>query len=194
MILRPGVQALLADARSGKFDVVIAEALDRMSRDQTDVSMLFKHLKFAGVMIVTLAEGEINELHVGLKGTMNALFLKDPRGKDPTADCGAGSRRAVPVAGCATATMSSQPSMPPASRCGASAASTRLRPVSCAGSSGSLPPASARARLSGVSTLTVSLALRASSGRIPPIRGQVKRGTGLINNELYIGRLVRQRL
>ena len=26
---------------------------------------------------VTLAEGEINELHVGLKGTMNALFLKD---------------------------------------------------------------------------------------------------------------------
>jgi site-specific DNA recombinase len=26
---------------------------------------------------VTLAEGEVNELHVGLKGTMNALFLKD---------------------------------------------------------------------------------------------------------------------
>ena len=26
---------------------------------------------------MTLAEGEINELHVGLKGTMNALFLKD---------------------------------------------------------------------------------------------------------------------
>jgi site-specific DNA recombinase len=31
----------------------------------------------AGVPIVTLAEGEISELHVGLKGTMNALFLKD---------------------------------------------------------------------------------------------------------------------
>ena len=27
--------------------------------------------------IVTLAEGEISELHVGLKGTMNQLFLKD---------------------------------------------------------------------------------------------------------------------
>ena len=24
-----------------------------------------------------MAEGEINELHVGLKGTMNALFFKD---------------------------------------------------------------------------------------------------------------------
>ena len=33
MILRPGIQALLADARSGAFDVVVAEALDRMSRD-----------------------------------------------------------------------------------------------------------------------------------------------------------------
>ena len=32
---------------------------------------------FAEVTIVTLAEGEISELHVGLKGTMNALFLKD---------------------------------------------------------------------------------------------------------------------
>jgi site-specific DNA recombinase len=29
------------------------------------------------VNIVTLAEGDITHLHVGLKGTMNALFLKD---------------------------------------------------------------------------------------------------------------------
>jgi hypothetical protein len=38
---------------------------------------------------VTIAEGEIGELHVGLKGTMNALFLKDlaqktRRGSSPT--------------------------------------------------------------------------------------------------------------
>ena len=38
---------------------------------------LYKQFKFAGVTIVTLAEGEISELHVGLKGTINALFLKD---------------------------------------------------------------------------------------------------------------------
>ena len=25
----------------------------------------------------TLAEGQVDELHIGLKGTMNALFLKD---------------------------------------------------------------------------------------------------------------------
>ena len=77
VILRPGIQALIEDARRGLFDIVVAEALDRVSRDQADVATLYKHLRFAGVMIVTLSEGEINELHVGLKGTMNALFLKD---------------------------------------------------------------------------------------------------------------------
>ncbi len=34
-------------------------------------------MTFAGVKIVTVSEGEITHLHVGLKGTMNALFLKD---------------------------------------------------------------------------------------------------------------------
>jgi DNA invertase Pin-like site-specific DNA recombinase len=38
---------------------VLAEALDRVSRDQADVATLFKHLRFASVQIVTLAEGEI---------------------------------------------------------------------------------------------------------------------------------------
>ncbi len=75
--LRPGYQKLLEDARAGTFEVLVAEALDRLSRDQEHVAALFKQLSFAGVRIVTLAEGEINELHVGLKGTMNALFLKD---------------------------------------------------------------------------------------------------------------------
>jgi DNA invertase Pin-like site-specific DNA recombinase len=77
LILRPGVRALLQDAEAGRFDLVLAEALDRVSRDQADVATLFKHLQFARVPLVTLSEGEISELHVGLKGTMNALFLKD---------------------------------------------------------------------------------------------------------------------
>lgn len=76
-LIRPGIQSLLADTQAGRFDMVVSEALDRISRDQEDVARVFKRLRFAGVTIVTLSEGEINELHVGLKGTMNALFLKD---------------------------------------------------------------------------------------------------------------------
>jgi site-specific DNA recombinase len=75
--LRPGYQKMLKDARSGAFDILVAEALDRLSRDQEDIAGLYKKLSFASIKLVTLAEGEVNELHVGLKGTMNALFLKD---------------------------------------------------------------------------------------------------------------------
>src|ERR1700704_6492605 len=76
-LLRPGFQALMRDALNRRFNVVLAEALDRFSRDQEDTAGLFQRLTFAGVDIVTLAEGDIPPLHVGLKGTMNALFLKD---------------------------------------------------------------------------------------------------------------------
>ena len=75
--LRPGYQNLLTLIRQGGVDVVMAEALDRLSRDQEDIAALFKIVTFAGAKLVTLSEGEISELHIGLKGTMNALFLKD---------------------------------------------------------------------------------------------------------------------
>jgi len=74
---RPEAMRLLKEAQEGRFDVVISEALDRLSRDQEDVAGLYKRLRFANVRLITLSEGEVDELHVGLKGTMNALFLRD---------------------------------------------------------------------------------------------------------------------
>ena len=38
---------------------------------------LYKVLLFHGVVLLTIGEGEISELHVGLKGAMSALYLKD---------------------------------------------------------------------------------------------------------------------
>ncbi len=75
--LRPGYQRLLEDARRNMFDVVVAEGLDRISRDQEHIAAFFKQMRFQGIPIVTVAEGEISELHIGLKGTMSSLFLKD---------------------------------------------------------------------------------------------------------------------
>jgi DNA invertase Pin-like site-specific DNA recombinase len=75
--LRPGYQQLLRDLRLGEVDVVVAEGLDRISRDQEHVAACFKQAEYANAIIVTVAEGEISELHIGLKGTMAALFLKD---------------------------------------------------------------------------------------------------------------------
>ena len=74
---RPQFQSLITAARSGRYDVVLAEALDRISRDQEHIAGFYKQLSFAGVRIVTVSEGDICELHIGLKGTMAALFLKD---------------------------------------------------------------------------------------------------------------------
>jgi site-specific DNA recombinase len=76
-LLRSGFQAMMASALRKEVDVVMAESLDRFGRDQEDTAGLFKRLTFAGVSIVTLAEGDITFLHIGLKGTMNAMFLKE---------------------------------------------------------------------------------------------------------------------
>lgn len=37
-LMRPGFQAMMAEALRGKVDVVLAEALDRFSRDQEDTA------------------------------------------------------------------------------------------------------------------------------------------------------------
>ncbi|MEW6019195.1 MAG: recombinase family protein, partial [Pseudomonadota bacterium] len=77
MANRPGLASLIRDARAGLFDVVVTEALDRLSRSQGDVATLFEDLRHYGVSIRTISEGEVEELAIGLKGTMNALFLRE---------------------------------------------------------------------------------------------------------------------
>ncbi len=72
--LRAGYHALLQDARRQQFDVIVAESLDRLSRDEEHVAALYKQLSFQGVLLVTIGEGEISELHVGLKGAVSSTF------------------------------------------------------------------------------------------------------------------------
>ena len=74
--LRPGYQRVLQDARSAQFDVVVAEALDRISRDQEHLSHFYKHLTFNGVRLFTLSEGWISEILVGAGGMVGAVFMK----------------------------------------------------------------------------------------------------------------------
>ncbi|MCP5250392.1 MAG: recombinase family protein [Burkholderiales bacterium] len=77
-LMRPGIQMLMQDAMAGKFDVVLAEGLDRLSRDQQDIAGIYKRFQFSGIALHTLSDGgEVSDIHIGLKGTMNALFLKD---------------------------------------------------------------------------------------------------------------------
>ena len=49
-LLRPGIQTLLADAQSKRFNVIPAEALDRISRDQEDIAGVYKRMSGALAM------------------------------------------------------------------------------------------------------------------------------------------------
>jgi len=76
-MMRPGLQEMLAAAQAGLFDAVLTESIDRLSRDQEDIAYMHKRFRHRGLRIITLREDEISELHVGLKGTMSALYIKD---------------------------------------------------------------------------------------------------------------------
>jgi DNA invertase Pin-like site-specific DNA recombinase len=47
-VIRPGYQRLLEAVLAGEVDVVVAEALDRLSRDQEDIAALFKRPALPG--------------------------------------------------------------------------------------------------------------------------------------------------
>lgn len=74
---RPGLNALVAHIGAGHASMVLAEAIDRISRDQEDLAGIHKRISFLGARIVTLSEGAVDELQIGFKGTMASLFRKD---------------------------------------------------------------------------------------------------------------------
>jgi DNA invertase Pin-like site-specific DNA recombinase len=192
-LMRKGIQALMQDAAGGDFDLVYAEALDRISRDQEDVAGVFKRLRFADVKIITLSEGEIGELHVGLKGTMNALFLKDLadktrrglRGRVESGRSGGGNSYGYDVVRRPQADGTVQ------------AGERRIKLAEA-----EIVRRIFREYSQGLSPRAI--AKRLNRDGIPgpmgapwgpsTINGNRKRGTGILNNEIYIGRLIWNRL
>ena len=76
-MFRPGIEALQREARAGKFDIVLAEAMDRLSRKLADIAKFHERMEHLGIRIHTLTEGEITEMLIGMKGTMNQILLRD---------------------------------------------------------------------------------------------------------------------
>ena len=191
-LLRPGFQSLMRDALRHEFDIVLAESLDRFSRDQEDTAGLFKRLTFVGIRIVTLSEGEVGHLHVGLKGTMNARFLKDLadktrrglRGRIEAGRSGGGlcyGYRVVRSLNGNTLTTGER----------------EIEPAEAA-----IVVRILREFVSGVSPEDIAKRLNREhvsgpcGGKWSPstVHGHHARGTGILNNELYVGRLVWNRL
>ena len=66
-LMRSGIKKLLRDAQISAFDVVLSEGLDRLSRNQADIASIYQKLQFRDVVIETVSEGVISEMHIGLK-------------------------------------------------------------------------------------------------------------------------------
>jgi site-specific DNA recombinase len=193
--LRPDFQRMQQMAMQGGFDVVVAEGLDRLSRDQEHIAGLYKRMGYLGVRIVTKAEGEITELHIGLGGTMSALFLrqlaqKTHRGLEGRVRAGKaagglsfGYRLDRQLRADGTFTTGDRVIDPDEA--------TIVRRIF-------------NAYDRGQSARTIAIALN-RDGIAPPraaegeqggawsfstISGNWKRGTGILNNELYVGKLI----
>ena len=73
---RPGLNAAMAAIERGTATTLLTESLDRLSRDQEDLAGIFKRIRFNGGRIVTLAEGEVGAIHIGMGGTISAVMLE----------------------------------------------------------------------------------------------------------------------
>ena len=188
-LIRPGIQALMADAMGGRFDLILAEAMDRLSRDQEDIAGIFKRMSYADVKMFTLSEGEVTHLHVGLKGTMNALFLKDladktrrgQRGRVEAGKSGGGNAYGYDVVKKLDANGEPIRGDRTINEFQAEVVRRIFRDYAA-----------------GKSAKTIAFALNKDGIPAPSggdwgfstINGNPKRGNGILNNEMYVGKIV----
>ena len=84
--LRPGGKMLLADALAHGFDILIVESLDRLSRDVRDVSAMIGRFKRLGIQIIGTSDGYDSNaqgkdsMRIS-PGLVNELYLEELRDK-----------------------------------------------------------------------------------------------------------------
>ncbi|MEO9629637.1 MAG: recombinase family protein [Sulfitobacter sp.] len=189
---RPGYQNLLDDARTGRFDVVVAEGLDRISRDQEHISGFFKQMQYRGIRIVTVSQGDVSEMHIGFNGVLSAMFLKDLAAKTHRGLEGR-VRKGKSAGGISygyrvTRAFNDDGTPVTGERdidADQAAIVERIFREYAAGHS-------ARTIAAKLNEDSITTATGKGRGTWGPstIMGNWKRGTGILNNELYIGKLV----
>jgi DNA invertase Pin-like site-specific DNA recombinase len=190
---RPGIQALLQDAYAGQFEIIMAESIDRLSRDQ-EISPAFTSACVSPTCASSrFRRGDVSELHVGLKGTMAALYLRDLadktrrglRGRVEAGKSGGGNSYGYDV----VKRVADDGSPVRGDRAINESEARIVRRIFEEYARGDSPRTIA-ARLNREN-------VPGPSGRswgASTIHGHRERGTSLLNNELYIGRIVWNRL
>jgi site-specific DNA recombinase len=186
---RPGLRKLLADIESGTVDLIVCEALDRLARDAEDVAWLGKKLAYHRVQLHTVSEGHVDEIKFAVAGLLGAIFLKHLVDKTLR-----GMEAAVLAGRCAG---------------GRSYGYKRVIRLDDRGERirGLLEVDEAQAAIverifsefaAGASSIQIATRLNADGVPGPrggqwnasTVRGDPKKATGILNNPLYVGRLV----
>ena len=179
---RGGLLRLLDQARERSFDVVVVEALDRLSRDMEDLAGIHKRLSFLGIEIRAVHEGVVNTVLVGLRGLVGQLYREDNAHKVRRGLAGrigqglnAGGRAYgyAPVAG------------EKGKRTIVEVEAEIVRRIFDEYVAGRTP----REIAHDLNNECI-LPPRGRSWNASTINGNMQRGTGIIQNELYAGRLV----
>lgn len=178
---RASYQQMLVDAEAGDFDVIVCEALDRLGRRLSDVARLFDRLEFRRQRLDTVAFGRVTTMHVGLLGTMAQLYLSDLREKTRRGQLGRALAGKMPGGKAyGYLVVAGQPGERRINEVEASVVSRIFREFA----SGKSPGAIARQlNAEGIP------GPEGREWRDTTIRGQVDRGTGILNNAIYVGRL-----
>ncbi len=74
---REGLMRLMDAAREHAFDVVLVEALDRLSRDMEDLAGIHKRLSFLGIEIHAVHDGTADAIMVGIRGLVGQMQRED---------------------------------------------------------------------------------------------------------------------
>ncbi len=80
---RPGAGAMHAAALAGEFDVLLVESLDRLSRDSVDSEAVMRRLEHRGLRIIGVADsydtasGETRRIVRGVRGLINEFYRSD---------------------------------------------------------------------------------------------------------------------
>ena len=186
---RPGLRKLLADIEAGTVDMIVCEALDRLARDAEDVAWLGKKLAYHRVQLHTVSEGHVDEIKFAVAGLLGAIFLKHLIDKTLR-----GMEAAVLAGRCAG---------------GRSYGYKRVIRLDDRGERirGLLEIDEAQAAIverifsdfaAGASSIQIATRLNADGVPGPrggqwnasTVRGDPKKATGILNNPLYVGRLV----
>jgi DNA invertase Pin-like site-specific DNA recombinase len=183
---RDGLLRLMDRARDRSFEVIIVEALDRLSRDMEDLAGIHKRLSFLGIEIRAVHEGVVNTVLVGLRGLVGQLYREDNAHKVRRGQAGrvrqgrsAGglSYGYAPVAGDRGRRVIVENEAKIIRRIFEEYVAGRTpRDIACDLNRDGVPPP--RGRVWNAST----------------INGNMQRGTGILQNELYAGRLVWNKL